>query len=88
MLRSIDFVGSHAPVRWSDWKSDFVPEGFTEINSVMGIRRSLRQRALIRYWLKLYDRIGRRFDQLLLCVNPLVGGKAPQSSDMGASAGI
>ena len=35
-------------------ESDFVPEGFTEINSgVMGIRRSLRQRALIRYWLKL-----------------------------------
>ena len=67
MLKSIDFVGSHAPVRWSDWKSDFVPEGFTEINSgVMGIRRSLRQRSLIRYWLKLYDRIGIDFDQATL----------------------
>ena len=26
ILKSIDFVGCHAPVRWSDWKSDSVPE--------------------------------------------------------------
>ena len=67
ILRTIDFVGCHAPVRWSDWKSDQVPEGFSEINSgVLGIRRSSRQRALIRYWLKSYDRIGIDFDQASL----------------------
>ena len=67
ILRSVDFVGCHAPVRWSDWKSDNVPEGFTESNSgVLGIRRCSRQRALIRYWLKLYDRIAIEFDQAAL----------------------
>ena len=67
ILKSVDLVGCHAPVRWSDWKSDNVPEGFTEINSgVLGIRRCSRQRALIRHWLKLYDREGIKFDHATL----------------------
>ena len=67
ILKSVDVVGCHAPVRWCDWKSAEVPEGFSELNSgVLGIRRSSRQRALIKYWLKLYDTVGIQFDQASL----------------------
>ena len=67
ILKSIDLVGCHAPVRWCDWRSPAVPEGFCELNSgVLGIRRSFRQRALIRYWLNLYDSVGIDFDQATL----------------------
>ena len=30
ILKSVDVVGCHAPVRWCDWKSAEVPEGFSE----------------------------------------------------------
>ena len=64
-----------------------MPEGFTEINSgVMGIRRSLRQRALIRYWLKLYNRVGIDFGQATLRESLWWAVRHHQSSDMGASA--
>ena len=54
-------------MRWCDWKSPEVPEGFCELNSgVLGIRRSTRHRSLIRYWLKLYDSVGIQFDQATL----------------------
>ena len=67
ILRSFDLVGCHAPVRWCDWKSPEVPEGFSELNSgVLGFRRCSRQRALIRYWLRLYDSVGIQFDQATL----------------------
>ena len=67
ILKTIDFVGCHAPVRWSDWKSASVPEGFTEINSgVLGMRSCSRQRSLVKQWLKLYDSIGIKFDQAAL----------------------
>ena len=67
ILRSVDLVGCHAPVRWSDWKSVDVPEGFSELNSgVLGIRRCSRQRQLVRYWLRLYDQVGIEFDQATL----------------------
>ena len=60
-------MGCHAPVRWSDWRSEEVPEGFSEVNSgVLGFRRCSKQRSLIRYWLKLYDSIGIDFDQATL----------------------
>ena len=67
ILKSVDLVGCHAPVRWCDWQSPDVPEGFCEINSgVLGVRRCPRQRALIRHWLKLYDKVGIAFDQASL----------------------
>ena len=67
ILRSFDLVGCHAPVRWSDWRDDQVPEGFSELNSgVLGFQRSSRQRALIKRWLKLYDKVGIDFDQATL----------------------
>ena len=67
ILRRFDFVGCHAPVRWCDWKDAEVPEGFCELNSgVLGIRRGFRQRALVKYWLKLYDTVGIQFDQATL----------------------
>ena len=67
ILRSVDLVGCHAPVRWCDWKSPDVPEGFCELNSgVLGIRRSSRQRAMVRQWLKLYDKVSVEFDQATL----------------------
>ena len=67
ILRSVDLVGCHAPVRWSDWKTAEVPEGFSELNSgVLGIRRCSRQRAMVRHWLKLYDSVGIEFDQATL----------------------
>lgn len=67
ILKSVDIVGCHAPVRWSDWKSNDVPEGFSELNSgVLGIRRCSVQRALIKYWLKLYDTVDVQFDQATL----------------------
>ena len=67
LLRSFDLVGCHAPVRWCDWKSPEVPEGFCELNSgVLGIRRSTRHRSLVRHWIKLYDSVGIEFDQATL----------------------
>ena len=55
------------PVRWCDWKNDEIPEGFCELNSgVLGIRRCSSQRALVRYWLRLYDFAGIKFDQATL----------------------
>ena len=67
ILRSLDLVGCHAPVRWSDWQASEVPEGVCELNSgVLGFRRCASQRALVRYWLHLYDTIGINFDQATL----------------------
>ena len=67
ILKEIDLVGCHAPVRWSNWKNDYVPEGVSELNSgVLGFRRNFTQRALIRKWLKLYDSVGIDFDQATL----------------------
>ena len=64
ILRSVDLVGCHAPVRWSDWRSDLVPEGVSELNSgVLGFRRCSSQRELVRHWLKLYDSVKIEFDQ-------------------------
>ena len=66
ILRSVDLVGCHAPVRWSDWKCPDVPEGFSELNSgVLGIRRSFCQRSMVKHWLHLYDKVGIDFDQAL-----------------------
>jgi hypothetical protein len=67
ILKSVDLVGCHAPVRWSQWQSPEVPEGFCELNSgVIGLRRGWRQRALVRRWLMLYDAVGVSFDQATL----------------------
>ena len=67
ILRSVDLVGCHAPVRWSDWKCPDVPEGFSELNSgVLGIRRSFCQRSMVKHWLHLYDKVGIDFDQATL----------------------
>jgi len=67
ILRNVDLVGCHAPVRWSQWQDPKVPEGFCELNSgVIGLRRGWRQRALVRHWLKLYDDVGVSFDQATL----------------------
>ena len=67
LLSSVDLVGCHAPVRWCDWNSSEIPEGFSELNSgVLGISCSTRQRAFVRQWLKLYDSIGIEFDQASL----------------------
>ena len=67
ILRSVDLVGCHAPVRWSDWRSDLVPEGVSELNSgVLGFRRCSSQRELVRHWLKLYDSVKIEFDQATL----------------------
>ena len=35
-------------------------------SGVLGFRRCSRQRALIRYWLRLYDSVGIQFDQATL----------------------
>jgi len=67
LLKQIDVVGCHAPVRWCQWRDPSVPEGFCELNSgVLGFQRSRRQRALVRRWLELYDRVGVSFDQASL----------------------
>lgn len=67
LLKQIDVVGCHAPVRWCQWRDPSVPEGFCELNSgVLGFQRSRRQRALVRRWLQLYDRVGVSFDQASL----------------------
>lgn len=67
MLKVFDFIGSFAPVRWCQWKDENAPESFVEINSgVIGLRRSSKQRKLIRKWLKIYDNAGVSFDQASL----------------------
>jgi len=67
LLFHIDLVGCHAPVRWCQWKDPNVPEGFCEINSgVIGLKKSRRQRLLIRKWLHFYDEIKVPFDQASL----------------------
>ena len=67
ILKSVDLVGCHAPVRWCEWNSPEVPEGFCEINSgVLGLRRSNKQRSLIKEWLTIYDEINVNFDQASL----------------------
>jgi len=67
ILKSVDLVGCHAPVRWCEWNSPEVPEGFCEINSgVLGLRSSNTQRYLIREWLTAYDELDVNFDQASL----------------------
>lgn len=67
ILRQVDVVGCHAPVRWCQWHDPAVPEGFCELNSgVLGFRRGSAQRALVRRWLQLYDQVGVSFDQASL----------------------
>lgn len=67
LLRSLDLVGCHAPVRWCQWQDPEVPEGFCELNSgVLGFRRSRLQHRLVRRWLTTYDKVGVPFDQASL----------------------
>ena len=67
ILRALDVIGCHAPVRWCQWRDPIVPEGFCELNSgVLGLRRSSRVRALIKRWLHVYDLAGVPFDQASL----------------------
>ena len=53
------FAAAHAPVRRPDgWSSASVPALFPELNSgVLLLRRSWRQRLLVRRWLRLYDQL-------------------------------
>lgn len=67
LLRQVDLVGCHAPIRWFKWIDPKVPEGLVELNSgVLGLRRSWRQRRLVRRWLETYDRVGVNVDQASL----------------------
>lgn len=67
LLKSVEFVGCHAPVRWCQWRDPNVPEGFCELNSgVLGLRRCRRVRRSMRRWLRTYDRVGVPFDQASL----------------------
>ena len=67
ILKELDVVGCHAPVRWCQWKDPVIPEGFCELNSgVIGLRRSRRVKILIKRWLKIYDIAGVTFDQASL----------------------
>ena len=67
LLRHLDVVGCHAPVRWCQWQDPLVPEGFCELNSgVLGLRRGRSTRRLIRTWLATYERAGVPFDQASL----------------------
>ncbi len=67
ILKEMDVVGCHAPVRWCQWKDTDVPEGFCELNSgVIGLRRSRRQKKLIKRWLQIYDEAKVSFDQASL----------------------
>ena len=67
-----DLAAVQAPVRLPmGWRDPDVPDLFSEINSgVMLWRRSRKQRALVRQWLRLYDRLqastGQAWDQASL----------------------
>ena len=58
-------AAAFAPVRHpSGWNDSSVPLLFPEINSgVLLLRRSFRQRMLVKKWLKLYDQLFFRYDQ-------------------------
>lgn len=67
LLRSVDLVGCHAPVRWAQWQDLDVPEGFCELNSgVLGLRRNRQINHLVSNWQKLYDEVDVPFDQATL----------------------
>lgn len=67
LLKHFDLLGSHAPVRWCQWKDPDVPEGFCELNSgVLGIRQSWKQRRWAAKWLETYDKVGVPYDQASL----------------------
>ena len=67
-----DLAAVHAPVRLPvGWRDEEVPALFSEINSgVLLWKRSRKQRSLVRYWLRLYDRLqadtGQAWDQASL----------------------
>ena len=71
-LGCADLAAVQAPVRLpAGWCDSSVPRLFSEINSgVLLWRRSRKQRALIRQWLKLYDKLhastGQTWDQASL----------------------
>ena len=71
-LGRADLAAVQAPVRLPPgWCDSSVPRLFSEINSgVLLWRRSRKQRALVREWLKLYDRLqvstGQTWDQASL----------------------
>ncbi|WP_136975567.1 hypothetical protein [Synechococcus sp. GEYO] len=66
------FAAAHAPVRKpSGWNDEAIPSIFPEFNSgVILLRRSFRQRLLIKRWLRLYDHLalnrGQTWDQASL----------------------
>lgn len=67
LLKIVDVVGCHAPVRWCQWQDNAVPEGFCELNSgVLGLRRGYRQRRLMQQWIRTYDDVNVAFDQASL----------------------
>lgn len=67
LLKKVDLVGCHAPIRWFKWIDPQVPEGLAELNSgVLGLRSGWRQRRLVRRWLDTYDRVGIDVDQASL----------------------
>lgn len=67
MLKSLEVLACHAPVRFHGWKDRRIPEGFIEVNSgVIGIQRCSNTEALMRRWLVNYDRIGIQEDQASL----------------------
>ena len=58
-------AAAHAPVRRPDgWFDHTVPSVFPEFNSgVLLMRRSWRQRLLVRRWIQLYDVLASRYEQ-------------------------
>jgi len=67
LLRVVQLVGCHAPVRWFRWCDPQVPEGVCELNSgMLGLARGRLQRRLVRRWLTIYDRVGVPVDQAAL----------------------
>jgi len=64
-LGSAHLAAAYSPVRHpSGWSDEHVPSLFPELNSgVLLLRRGRRQKRLIRRWLRLYDKLNRRFAQ-------------------------
>ena len=67
MLKSLELLACHAPVRFHGWKDPAIPDGFCEVNSgVIGLQRCNKTASLMRHWLATYDRIGIQEDQASL----------------------
>jgi len=64
MLKVVDFLGIHAPVRSFLYNDNRIPDVFSEINSgVIGLRRSWMQKKLVYSWLLKYDQLNILPDQ-------------------------